>query len=713
MSRNPPDSVCVTPTRHIVTDALAESTVTMYFSVFPCNCEPIFCSNRIPLLREAPPYCDGNVVYIGPAREVAQQKLQQLAFPRGFGCKNMEVRSGPSYSARFEQVRKRGVLRYHRIKIASTFVALVVSENGELRTIQAKHTAVAVVITCPPNTPHYDTLLQNFDSVLRYALHVSLDFAMWATQRFFLKLSRTAAFKELVAELEQHDRALETYSVVGAILANALTYTSPIPRICSGASVTVASSASERLQSSSHDPAVSPVRNSGVFSSNPNVLVYEALRKLRGINERFTSRVVAGFLSVSCWEGYGLSYRNGTGICVCNGIAEAQQQKGQQLNLSDGRSVGKAAGFKCDADDIYADYWQFMEEEERQREKEAHESLRNVSGGTNSDEHEPGGDESDVWKSEPNADIPESQAAVTEERNSSPHATESATSGTSALSCPLSLSRVGRVVIFCTDPEIAKCLMILAAFFMRDRRVIASTTAPDMTPFAGRVESCAHSSLPVQWLMEDYNPRRFERLLCSPFTVENIVLVIDPRSLVCQRLRVHKTFSVSPILVERFGERHPVVRPFQKLLLGNVRVASDAVITSALRLACKLHKLGDPSSSCTKFLEWFVVCLVGRCHAIRFEKGLNSQLIKEVSPSPSQFPHSVDERSRIGKVESPSRINDGDVSFLDLISNVFGNDGATSAGGPLPHRSTHEMIESIFSGPKEGSQLLQYLPYDE
>nr|CCC93286.1 conserved hypothetical protein [Trypanosoma congolense IL3000] len=691
---------------------LAECTVTFYFSVFPCNCPPIFCSNRIAALRTAPPHCPGNVVYLGPAAEVAQQKLQELAFPRGFGCKTADLQNGPLFNACFEQVRKRGVLRYHRIKVASTFVALVVSENGELRAMQAKHTAVALVITCPPNAVHYDTLLQNFDSVVRYALHVSLDFAMWATQRFFLNLSRTTTAKDLVTDLEQHDRALETYNVVGSILVNALTFTAAVPRFHRSIQGIPHAHLSRHVQQSF--PAFPAAASSppqcqvGTSASDADVMVYDALYKLRNFNEAFTSRVVAGLLSVSNWEGYGIFHNTSGG----NGVSIGEEKL--QHNPPHRRGQIGRTSESTDVDDVYRDYWRQMEESERrQREGDSVSSVCNAGVEMSSGLIEHHGDGSDLWKLEGGGGRElSSPLSSAQEYISNPVGAGAETAGPEVAACPLSSCRVGRVAIFCTNTHVAKLLMILAAFFMRDRRVVTSAESPDLSPFAGCVESCAHSSLPVQWLREEYNRRRFERLLCSPYTVENVVLIIAPRSLVCQRLRLQKTFSVGPILVERFGERHQVVHPFRKRLLSSLKVLPDAVITNAVRTACRLQRPGELSSSCTRFLEWFVVWLIGRCHAIRC-----CNEVKKEDPTVESFslfqlddaPHDANSavRNNVRPLVS-GRSND----LMTFIANTLPLRMFVKSGDRSMSEGSCSTLDDIFNGLNKDSQLLMFLPSD-
>ncbi|KEG07289.1 hypothetical protein DQ04_10291010 [Trypanosoma grayi] len=561
-----------------------DAAATLYFVVFPCNCAPIFHSNRIPLVEDAPPYAVGDVVYLGRAEEVAQQKLQELAFPLGFGCKSAELRSGPLWSCRLESVRKKGEVRYHRLMITSTFVVLVASESGELRTMQTKYAAAALVITCPPDTSQYQFLVENFDSVVRNMLHIALDFAMEAAQLFFVRLSRTTPAEQLMAELEKHPSALRTYHTLGAVLANAFGSTHTIPRLHSRiGELTVTSP--PRTSSSK------PQHVSGSVGS----LLYDALGGLCRFSEEFATSVVAGLLSLSNWEGCGL-------------VRFSAEDKQQQLQQQSGDK------------DIYSDYWREMEEQEA---KKVGGPLSGVQEECNTNDIAcpcRSGAPQKQQKQQPDTSSSPMVSSAMSATVRSAHASDTtATGGDTIATCPLSSQRVGRVVIFCTDPDLARSLLITAAFFFRDRCITAgaSLQSREFSPFAGKVESCAYPSLPVQWVMEEYDPNRADPLLCLPHTVENALLIIAPRTLLCRRLRFSKTFTSNPILVERFKERHQLVHPFQRQTLEAVQMLPDDTIRAVLRQARWLQKSSGGAVSCAEFLESSMVRLMRHSRACR------------------------------------------------------------------------------------------------
>ncbi|RNF08479.1 hypothetical protein TraAM80_02704 [Trypanosoma rangeli] len=593
----------------------AEAASTFYFVVFLCNRSPIFHSNRIPQCEDTPPYTPGDLVYFGPAEEVAQQKLQELAFPLGFGCKSSFTRNGPLWSSRLECVRTRDKVRYHRMIIVSTFVVSVAVESGELWTMQTKYAAVALVVTCPADKPYHRFLVDNFTSVVRNLLHTVLNFAMKATQLFFLRLSPTTAVGKLVTELERGSQALQTHRTLGSILVNAFAHEHAIPRLHSrlvNVNVPDFFCAFTRKLSCATD-----------FIEN---LLSGALHGLCCFSESFTSRVIAGLLSLSNWERWGSGQAN----------VEARQPR---HNVEEG----------AETVDNYGNYWRHMERAERS-------SSGSSCGGNNNNTY---GALSlvlerckSVGKNNNNSTIScvdTESISVTagtqrldrldfnsvSRTDSAPSTAARSTVTTTDVACSLSSQRVGRVVIFGTDPELARCLLILAAFFFRDYCTTVGTSSCqcDEAPFAGKVLSCAYPSFPVQWVMEEYDEARVERLLFSPYSVDNLVLIISPRGEVCNRMRLEKRFSLIPILVEKFKENFQPVCPFQQRTLSVVRMLPDKMITSAIRKAQRMRKKSCGAVSCVVFFESFMLRLVRQSQLCY----LQQQCVEAEAPTASLF----------------------------------------------------------------------------
>ncbi|ORC84184.1 uncharacterized protein TM35_000481450 [Trypanosoma theileri] len=589
----------------------ADTAVTLYFVVFPCNSAPIFHSNRIPRRDDTPPYTPGDVIYLGPAEEVAQEKLQGLAFPLGLPSKSAVTQRGPLWSSNVEFVRKMGDVRYVRLMIASTFVVSVASETEKMRTMHTKHAAVALVITCPPDKPYYQLLLDNFDGIMRQLLHISLEFAMGATQQFFFRLSRTLTAVRLASEMERQDYALRTYQTLASVLVNAFTHKFSIPRIHSRAGELNVDSKYVSSSSSSNIPQVAKV--------SVVCLVHEALYYLRRFNEEFTSAVLAGLLSLSNWESYGLiSHPRRYGD-------EQHNQQHQDFAAAADDDDDDENDSNYNNDDIYSDYWKIMEAREKytltspEQRLSSDKSSSSSSSKSNSNDAAPKNDWSEDVK------FTETSSAVSagnDSRRTSDVMGVAGAAGTRT-TCSLSLNRKGRVIIFSTDPKQARYLLIIAAFFFRDSPIAARSTGHSVNPipFAAKVDSCAYSSLPVQWVAQEYDPHRVKELLCSPHSVENTVLIIAPRAMVCRRLRLVKTFSTNPILVERFRERFQPVRPFQSQLVNDEEMRSDNTVRAALKEALFLHEKTDGVVNCVEFLEYFIIWILRRsCTSHRLQQ---------------------------------------------------------------------------------------------
>ncbi|EKF30995.1 hypothetical protein MOQ_005174 [Trypanosoma cruzi marinkellei] len=568
-----------------------ESAVTFYFVVFLCNRSPIFHSNRIPLRDDTPPYTPGDIVYFGPSDEVAQQKLQELAFPLGFGCKSSLTRNGPLWNSRLESVQKRGKVRYHRLMIASTFVVSVALESGELRTMQTKYAAVALVVTCPADRPYREFLEENFDAVVRNMLHVVLNFAMKATQLFFFRLSPTTVVGELVTELERDPQAIQTYGTLGAILVNAFAHSHAIPRLHSRMLDTNVFNLS---CSSSSQP-----RNT---TETVGDLLSGALRVLCSFSETFTSRFIAGLLSLSNWERWGSGQSN----------MDPQQQ-------------GHCTGDDGDRIDIYGDYWNRMEMVERSSSGSGDninisgllspvlERCQNIGNNNNNNNITSSYSYTESIAATAGAQVLHRLDFNSVSRTTSAVSTIAhSTAPITDVVCSLSSERVGRVVIFCTDPELARCLLILAAFFFRDHRATVgmSSRLCDKTPFAGKVLSCIYPSFPVQWVMEEYDETRVDRLLSFPYSVDNLLLVIAPRVGVCNRIKLEKKFSLTPILVEKFKKGFHPVCPFQQRTLSVVKMLPDKTVSSTLRESQRLQEKSHGTVNCAVFFEFFMLWLV-------------------------------------------------------------------------------------------------------
>ncbi|KAG8344523.1 hypothetical protein ERJ75_000461400 [Trypanosoma vivax] len=611
----------------------ADTVVTLSIVVFPCNSCPIFRSNRIPQLANSPPHNPGDVVYIGVTEEVAQQRLQEIAFPRGFGCKSDATSNGPSFVTCIEQVKRGTTLRYHRVMITSTFIALIASQQGSLHTMQTKYAAVALILTFPACSPYYSMFLENFDIGARQMLNISLAFAMWATQRFFVRLSiatkariaGSSVTADVVAELEQHTKSFETYNILAAALANALTRSHVVPRLHGRAGSLVFGCP---VSNSSHSSVTRPVNGSpNLFVGEVEDCVYKALRSLRHFNEQFASCVVAGLLCVSNWNKRVVNYSG----ALHGGITAGNR------HTTDGSNGIK--GLMNSENDLYQDFWNAMEEKEWKSAAEGA-AQRDVDRVGNA-----------------SAKIGRRGRLKGQQATSLSASSVSFPQMRLPASQPPSPGRVGRVVIFCTNPDLARHLLVVAAFFFRDGRRASCEGDADSdvekqpgetlnaVPFGGRVETCAYSSLPVQWLMEDYDALRVDELLCSPYTIDNVVLVIAPRLLACMRFCVKKTFSTSPILVERFGDHHPVVQPFKQRLLSRVKILPDKLIEKVLKVVCDLKQKSPASKVCTEFLECFIAWFVQRHYTDRSLKdvtrrweetqagrGYSSPLLCTVSP---------------------------------------------------------------------------------
>lgn len=562
------------------------NATTFYYVVFPCNGSPIFNSNHIPSL-DTPPYFPGDPVYVGPMEEVAQQKLQELAFASAFGGKKgVTPREGPPWTARVESVPgKNGALR-RQIIITSTFAVLFDSGGSELRTMQERYLAVALVIRCPPDEPRFQFLLENFDRVVRPMLHITLDFGVWGSRYYFERLGRNTS-KEWVGELERHPAARKTQCALGDILANTFARRHTFPRMYNWKSeVTITS------------PSCAALEQTHGATHSVECLVYDALFGVWKFSPDFASRLVAGFLSLSNWKECGL---------LSNGVKSG----GKQSNEEDVEDLFD------DENDVYSEYWKSMDSNRGNTDTRV---LFESGQCTTVNQHNNHNDSDD--KTEGTALAVRSSW---KESWGSALTGDTTDRGVSTTSCLLSLHRVGRVVIFCTDPDLAQCLLILAAFFFRDRRV--STTAPghlcDESPFAGKVDSCANpSSLPVQWVREDYDPNRVNHLIFSPHSVDNTVLIIAPHAnMLCRRWQIAKTFSFCPVLVDKSHNSHrQPVQLFRQRLLHDTEMRQDQTIFMALQEALRLPKKSDGAMSCAAFLDFFCGWFVRRCSVARLQK---------------------------------------------------------------------------------------------
>ncbi|ESL07082.1 hypothetical protein TRSC58_05235 [Trypanosoma rangeli SC58] len=684
----------------------AEAASTFYFVVFLCNRSPIFHSNRIPQCEDTPPYTPGDLVYFGPAEEVAQQKLQELAFPLGFGCKSSFTRNGPLWNSRLECVRTRDKVRYHRLIIVSTFVVSVAVESGELRTMQTKYAAVALVVTCPADKPYHRFLVDNFASVVRNLLHTALSFAMKATQLFFLRLSPTTAVGKLVTELERGSQALQTHRTLGSILVNAFAHDHAIPRLHSRL-VNVNVPNFFRVFTGQSHCATDSIES----------LLSGALHSLCCFSESFTSRVIAGLLSLSNWERWGSGQAN----------MEARQPR---------HGVEEGA----ETVDNYGNYWRHMERAERSSSSSSCSGNNNTYGGLSLVlEQCQGVDKSNNNNVISCVDTESISVTAGAQRldkvdfnsvsrtNSAPSTAALSTVTTTDVVCSLSSQRVGRVVIFGTDPGLARCLLILAAFFFRDYCANMGTSSRqcDETPFAGKVLSCVYPSFPVQWVMEEYDEARMERLLFSPYSVDNLVLIISPRGEVCNRMRLEKRFSLIPILVEKFKKDFPPVRPFRQRTLSVVRMLPDKIITSAIRKAQRLRKKSCGAVSCTVFFESFMLWLVRQsqlCH-------LQQQCAETEAQTASLFsttsllstPSRSADSSHASRVGSHmSRLfsffgrKDGGAAHLQSLSRLSSSDAAPApvdvhATAYPPRGCSEDSSDLILGGVQVNSQLMSLL----
>lgn len=245
-----------------------------------------------------------------------------------------------------------------------------------------------------------------------------------------------------------------------------------------------------------------------------------------------------------------------------------------------------------------------------------------------------------------------------------PSAAMSATDG----SYRLSSHRRSRVIVFATDEVLARRLLFVAAFFLRqgnDHEAsessellrgtnTASGTVDDLNndalwwrrlryaytfATAAQVSSCAYASVPIQWIAEEFSEDRLPEL-ASPFSPETTLLIVSPRSLLCRRLQLRKMLESRTILIEQHSGQDVQVRsaafPFRCSIVRDDLVQPDAMVATLLQEGLSLQKSSNGTVRCAAVFDdmWEWLRWQSYAYCMQREYQLNRPSCVSVAPAP-------------------------------------------------------------------------------
>ncbi len=169
--------------------------------------------------------------------------------------------------------------------------------------------------------------------------------------------------------------------------------------------------------------------------------------------------------------------------------------------------------------------------------------------------------------------------------------------------------RCSRIVVLADDEEQGASLLIICAFFFRPGKLRfcehnAASRGVLPCVIASFSDSPAHPSFPIQWVA---HRKRQEVMsdLHNRFSIENEVLLIDPRLLKVTLVRFEKNFSTADVVVSREnGDVTEFDGPvFTVRKLDDVDITPNASIKTAIAAAAQAEKKSIGAVNAAESLE--------------------------------------------------------------------------------------------------------------
>lgn len=156
--------------------------------------------------------------------------------------------------------------------------------------------------------------------------------------------------------------------------------------------------------------------------------------------------------------------------------------------------------------------------------------------------------------------------------------------------------RCPRIVVLADDDEHGAALLVICAFFFRPGKLAVcehSAASRSVLPcvMASYTDSAAHPSYPIQWVA---HRKRQDVLndLHNRFSIENEVLLVDPRLLKVTLVRLEKSFSTADVVVSR--ENGAVTEHdgpvFTVIKIDDVDITANEAIKTAIANSAQAEK---------------------------------------------------------------------------------------------------------------------------
>lgn len=591
----------------------------LYFTVFLENNFVLYTSNRISPIEARKG--------IPVEEEVPQARLHQIAFGFAFGSLlpidgSLMDTHGPSFQGTIESLPAGQGANSCRLILTSGFTFNVAITQDSMST---KQTAVALIIHFKSQQ---DALSLMFHAqVLRSALNYVANFGISASTEFFTKHMMSIQPRQAVAELQRDAAGVTLFHSIHDMIRNFLTAKCRMPLLSvSGVFLGVPgaqeSTTEFPLPLSEFDEVAastrtvanrnvalnrasgqqqSPTATDSIAQTFPALSVspqrplvdiattfHQCFTEMCDYNLEFVAKIVAGIISVSKLHGvYALDGINGHDYDDY-WAAEEERDKMQRQQRCPPRSDRdeELLGVSPQSSHLAQSYQTGNHPTDRAHDDAftAHSAPLNatsLAAAAAADALRQRSQRNDVGDSDLHR----------------PHFSTAAAKGLDNVRRHLRLEP--KVVIFTSDAEHARRLMILCAFLYKhgrfpaveheallqemshyvaeaqrvtdenERRRGAQSAAPKgtkplpmlpmphvpqftaITTIAATSGHMAYPSFPIVWIAEEFNPKAHLDQLNNKLTPETATLIIAPRSLLVRRIEWEKQFTTEGILVER------------------------------------------------------------------------------------------------------------------------------------------------------------------
>ena len=533
---------------------------------------------------------------------------------------------GPLWNCRLEPELQEssGTTKFHRITITSTFSVKRQDTSQISHSLITLRFGCALILTMAEYKDYY-LLIQNWPFV-RMLLHHVTGFGVQSAVSYIGKVLRLSTAKQAEAACQEDPRGLETLLMLRELIHNLVGTTWSLPSLTSFSGlVNQPPPLYTPRQSANSSPANTPQSKSSIhvrtqFLLKPpqsvDSLLCSAMQHVQTTcSLDFLSSVVSGCLACSRWSEYDVEgvfpndyadfQRNPDVLKLRSpGLPDTDTEEDDGSSQDLGRGEDLVGSQTVGPDGILG------------TSPPPQRPVLHIATGKR------------LQLTEANLAANEAIPLVDETPNAPAVAAEEAPR-----------RRVTRIVVLTDDEQHGASLLVICAFFFRPGKLAVcehSSASKGVLPcvIASHSDSCAHPSFPIQWVSSLITAKKRQDVtaeLHNRFSVENEVLVIDPRLLKVNLMRLEKTFSTADVVVSREnGEvREPDGPVFSVRKLDDVEILANEPIKKAIASAANAEKKSIGAVNAADCLENMIELYYHQ--ALTYRTVVTGGLLKEAS----------------------------------------------------------------------------------